>query len=199
MNTTEKGNKFEDEVFKEIKELLESGSLGLIPDCCHLFQKKGYYSRDRDSDIILDISIEVWMPGADRWSMLWACECKDCSRPVSVDDIEEYKAKLNQIAGVNVKGMFATSSAYQRSAYNYAASNGIGLLRLLPKEQIEVVFYHMMPEEFERRRKLECEKGFFNQSHISEFGGFYSIHDGITYHDWEALLESYFSEFTKTD
>ncbi|MGR4068632.1 restriction endonuclease [Billgrantia sp. C5P2] len=197
MNTVAKGDRFEDKVFANIKGLVSSGYLGLNPSCCRLFQNKGYYSKDRDSSIVVDISIEIWMPGANTWSMLWVCECKDYSKPVPVDDVEEFKAKLNQMAGVNVKGLFATSSAYQRGALNYSRSNGIGLLRLLPDEQIDMVLYHMTPEDFkqlEQQRKNEYKRALVNQAHRTEGAGFYSVYNGFVYHTWGSLLKSYMSE-----
>lgn len=198
MSTLKKGNDFEDSVFSEISRLVENGNLGLKPDYCRLFQKKGYYSRDRNSEIVVDISIELWMPEADNWSMLWVCECKDYAKPIPVDDVEEFKAKLNQITGVNVKGLFATANAYQKGALNYARSNGIGLLRLLPKEQIDFILYQMTREgyaQMERRRKEEYKVGLINQNHRTEGSGFYSVNNGYVYHGWEQLLGSYFTEY----
>lgn len=40
------------------------------PDCCKIFRKKGYYSRDREDFIIFDISVEVFMPGFETPSLL---------------------------------------------------------------------------------------------------------------------------------
>lgn len=200
MNTVEKGDRFEDKVFSSIKDLVDSGFLGLNPDCCRLYQKKGYYSKDRDSDIIVDISIEIWMPGANKWSMLWVCECKDYSKSVAVDDVEEFKAKLNQVAGVNVKGLFTTSSAFQKGALNYSRSNGIGLLRLLPDDQIDFLLYQMTPDmfdELERQRRSEYKKALVTQNHRTEGSGFYAIYDGYVHHDWRSLVKSYFSDFAQ--
>lgn len=197
MSTVAKGDAFENKVFKNIKQLAESGDLGSNPSCCRLFQKKGYYSRDRGSDIVVDISIEVWLPDADRWSMLWVCECKDYSKAVPVDDIEEFKAKLNQITGVNVKGLFATSSAFQSGALNYSRSNGIGLLRLLPDDQIDTLLYFMTPEVMRRQeaqQRIEYKKALVNHNHRTEGSGFYSIYDGYVHHTWHSLLKAYFSE-----
>lgn len=189
MSTVAKGDAFEDRVYKSINELVESGDLGLNPSCCRLFQKKGYYSRDRNSDIIVDISIEVWQPNADRWSMLWVCECKDYKNSVPVDDVEEFKAKLNQIAGVNVKGLFATSSAFQSGALNFSRSNGIGLLRILPSDQIDTIMYLMTSEVIrkqEARQHFEYKTALVNPNHRTEGSGFYSIYDGYAHHSWES-------------
>lgn len=195
MNTVKKGDKFEDRVFSSISDSLKSGSLGLNPDFCNLFQKKGYYSRDRDSEIVVDISIEVWMPKANKWSFLLVCECKDYSRPIPVDDIEEFKAKLKQITGVNVKGLFVTSSAYQKGAMKYAGSNGIGLLRLLPEDQIDHVLYSMTFEQLkkmEQLRRIEYKSALINQNHITEGSGLFAIYKGRAFDDWEQLLKIYF-------
>lgn len=197
MNTVAKGDAFENRVFESLRKLVESGNLGLNPNCCRLFQKKGYYSRDRDSNIIVDISIEVWLPNADHWSMLWVCECKDYKKPVPVDDVEEFKAKLNQIAGVNVKGLFTTSSAFQSGALNYSRSNGIGLLRLLPNDQIDTIMYFMTSEIIRRQealQRVEYKRALVTQNHRTEGNGFYSIYDGYVYHSWKSLLKSYFNE-----
>lgn len=93
MSAVAKGNAFENRVFTAITDELNGDRLGLSPKLASLFQKKGYYSRDRDSDIIVDISIEVWLPNADQWSLLWVCECKDYSSAIPVDDVEEIQGK----------------------------------------------------------------------------------------------------------
>lgn len=83
-----------------------------------------------------DISLEFWLPGADQWSILWIIECKDYAGSIPVDDVEEFKAKLDQISGANRKGMLVVSGALQPSAFNYARSNGIAVARPLPREHV---------------------------------------------------------------
>jgi hypothetical protein len=72
-----KGTAFEDRVFAALDQQLRDDDLRLSPKSAQIFKKKGYYSRDRDDEIVVDISIEVWLPKADRWSLLLVCECKD--------------------------------------------------------------------------------------------------------------------------
>jgi hypothetical protein len=93
--TIAKGNAFEDRVFQAIRRELDGDRLGLSPKLAKPFKRKGYYSKDRDDEIVVDISIEVWLPGADHWSFLWVCECKDYSGSIPVDDVEEFKSKLD--------------------------------------------------------------------------------------------------------
>src|SRR2546422_1033434 len=99
-----KGLSFEIEVFETIKKDITEGKLGLIPHSCKVFHQKGYYSRDRLSKIITDVSIEVYMAAARRESILWVWECKDYSSPVPASDIEEFHAKLEQIGADKTKG-----------------------------------------------------------------------------------------------
>lgn len=131
VNTTKKGNKLEDRVFKLFKEELNQNRLFVNPDCCKIFQKKGYYSKDRQSKIIVDISIEVFLPGAKEYSLLIIVECKNYNHSVPVDDVEEFFSKLQQISGANIKGIVAATNSFQKGALTYSKSKGLGLIRLL--------------------------------------------------------------------
>lgn len=189
MSSVAKGNKFEDEVFSAISAELTEGHLGLVDRHCKLFQKKGYYSRDRDSEIIVDISIEVWLPGASIWSMLWVCECKDYSGSLPVDDVEEFKSKLDQITGKNVKGLMAVTGALQRGALNFARSNGIGVVRVLPNEQISWVMYHMTLEMLSRGLNAQqFDQAFTVPRFKAENQSFFGNSDGYIFDSWRSLL-----------
>ncbi|HUI06137.1 MAG TPA: restriction endonuclease [Verrucomicrobiae bacterium] len=137
MNTVEKGDSFEERVYNAIADLLQNDGLGLSPKKCRLYRKRAYHSRDRGADIVVDISVEVWLPNSKQYSLLWVWECKDYSGSVPVNDVEEFYAKLQQIAGANVKGAMAISGAMQQSAFNFARSKGIAVVRLLPSDQVE--------------------------------------------------------------
>ncbi len=197
MDTVAKGDRFEDAVFASIQELLKNEQLGLSPSQARLFKKKGYHSKDRDSDIIVDISVELWLPKANTYSLLWVCECKDYSHPVPVDDMEEFKAKLDQIAGKNVKGVFASRNALQRGALNYARSNGIGIIRILPDDQVRWVLYMMKVPEGDLSAHLtrlraqeiaETRAGLVNQTHVSENRSFYAAEGDALFSDLLSFL-----------
>ncbi|GHV07458.1 hypothetical protein AGMMS50229_14360 [Campylobacterota bacterium] len=189
MNSVAKGNKFEEEVFSAISAELVEGRLGLIDKYCELFRKKGYYSRDRDSNIIVDISIEVWLPGAPTWSMLWVCECKDYSGSLPVDDVEEFKAKLDQITGKNVKGLMAVTGALQQGALNFARSNGIGVIRILPEDQIKWVMYRVTSEMLSHSLDTQqFNQAFTNPRFIAMNQSFFGNSDGYIFDSWRGLL-----------
>ncbi|WP_144007140.1 restriction endonuclease [Pelomonas sp. KK5] len=189
MNSVSRGNLFEDRVFSALQREVNAERLGLLPKQCALFQKKGYYSRDRDSDVIVDISVEVTLPGASTWSMLWVCECKDYSGSLPVNDVEEFKAKLDQIAGKNVKGLMAVTGALQSGSLAYARSNGIGLVRLLPSDQVDWLMYLETGQSF--RSKLdpaEFNRAFTNPGHRARNKDFFGRSDGYLFESWHGLL-----------
>ena len=193
MSSTKKGNAFEDRVFDAVKRELREDRLGLSPRFASAFKRKGYYSRDRDADIVVDVSIEVWLPSADRWSMLWVCECKDYSGSIPVDDVEEFKAKLDQIAGANKKGVMAVSGALQQSALTFARTNGIGIVRLLPDDQVHHVLYQLTTAMLDRAFRLnpsEFSRALTEPGFVGENQDFYAAADGYIYGDWYSLLRA---------
>ena len=192
MNSVAKGNAFEDRVFAALTSELNGDKLGLSPNLAKPFKKKGYYSRDRDAGIIVDMSIEVWLPNAERWSLLWVCECKDYSGSVPVDDVEEFKAKLDQIAGVNKKGVMAISGVLQQGALDYARANGIGVVRRLPNDQVEHLMYYMTSATMSEASKLNSSE-FYSALTVPSFVGkntdFYAEGGRYIYGSWYPMLK----------
>jgi hypothetical protein len=139
MSTVTRGNEFEEKVLAAIVRELNAERLGLLPSACKVYRGKGYYSPARNADILIDISIEVTLPRAAKWSILWAWECKDYRNPLPVGEVEEFWAKLQQIGGVNVKGGIATSGPLQVSALEFAQSKGLAIIRLMPDANLAIV------------------------------------------------------------
>lgn len=191
MSSISKGTLFEDRVHQAIAEELDKGRLGFNKNSVQLHKKKGYYSRDRGSEIIVDISIELWLPAATNWSLLWVCECKDYSGTVPVNDVEEFKAKLDQISGANRKGVIATSGALQKSALSYAQANGIGVIRLLPDDQVEHVFYQLAigASDPDRITASKVERALLNQNYIGRNNSFFGSINGAICSSWGRALK----------
>lgn len=154
MSTSEKGSLFEARVYKTLQTELTNGNLLVIPSKSKIYYKKPYYSRDRESNIITDISIETSY-NDDEVGLYIIIECKDCQKNISVDDIEEFESKLNQIVGKNIKGIFATTSALQKAALNYAISKKIAVFRFFPTRFTKISFNAVEPNEQE---KISSEK-----------------------------------------
>lgn len=128
MTTVEKGDAFENKVFAMLKELIESGQLTIDRKNYRIFQKKGFYSKAQESDIIFDISIEVYMPNADEYSLLWLIECKDQSSPIPVSKVRNFSEQVREVGGH--KAVFITTNKYQSGGIKIAKSHGMGLIIL---------------------------------------------------------------------
>jgi Zn-dependent peptidase ImmA (M78 family) len=125
MNTVQKGDVLEQTAFKIIDEAVRSGRLGINPDFCKVRSKVPYFSKDRNSDIIFDLSIELKLAGSTDLHLLYLIECKNYGSLVPVSDVEEFICKIQQVAGLNVKGVFMTNSDLQSGAYNLLKSKGM--------------------------------------------------------------------------
>jgi hypothetical protein len=189
MNPTNKGNIFEGRVYAALAGALQNEQLCVSPKTAKIFSKKPYHSRHRDADIITDVSIEAFFPGCTRPTWIWIFECKDYRGRIPIDDLEEFHAKLQQIGEDNTKGTFVTSGALQRSALNFARSMGIGVIRLLPNDQIDhVMEYSLMSRAISRALDWkEFESALTNPLYRSR-EGFFATHDGHNFADWLELL-----------
>jgi hypothetical protein len=157
MNTTQKGNLFEERAYNVLASELANERLWAAPKFARIFRRKGYFSRDRNKKIITDISIELYLKSPSDPSLIWVFECKDYKKErVPVDDVEEFHAKLEQIGQDKTKGTIITNGALEGSAVDYAKAKGIGLIRLLPDDQIQVfiqfsVAQTTMPDKWNAR------------------------------------------------
>ena len=136
-STTQVGNELEKRIFDLVQAEIDADRFFFGKQHCKVFAKKGYYSRDRCSNIVFDISIEAYLPGADEYSMLILIECKNYSHPVPVDDAEEFFSKLQQVGAANAKGIIASTAPFQSGAREFAKAKGIGLLRYFSAENFK--------------------------------------------------------------
>lgn len=200
MSSIKKGDAFENEVFSHLKKELEDDRLHVLGRRSKIYRKKGYYSRDREKNIITDISIETFLPDETDYSLLTIIECKDYDGSIPVDDIEEFHSKVQQIAGDNVKAIFATKSALQKGALIYSNSKKIGVIRYLPSDQIKWLSHFMTSETSSTKEKLdssEFNSAFLNQYHTSFGRGFYACDDDYIYGSLFSILKEYLNEGNK--
>jgi len=191
MTTVEKGDAFENLVHQQFEQELRSEKLHVSSSTSTLFKKKSYFSRDRGKNIVFDLSIETWLPGAVEYSLLTLIECKDYSKAIPVDDVEEFHSKVRQVTGTNVKAIFVTNSSLQSGALQYARSNKIALVRLLPSNQIQWEMHYSLPNAFENTINAnEFQKAFLNADHISKRGSFYGLNEELIYGDLRSLLDN---------
>jgi hypothetical protein len=140
---------FENEVYEQVKTNIDQHRLMLDPRDVKVHQKKGYYSKDREKDIIFDVVVEAFAAATDTPSLIWIWECKDYpDRKVSVDEVEEFFSKLLQIGLGSVKGTIVTRVGFEAGAEAYAKSQRIGLA-VLHKELHAVTHYEKGGIEYE--------------------------------------------------
>lgn len=128
-STVQKGDAFEDKVFSFFADEIRLGRFYIRSECCRVFKKKKYFSKDRSANIIFDVVIEVYTPGTEECALLLIIECKDHKSPIDVGSVEAFYQKAEQVAGAGSKLIFATAGAVQKSARNFAKSKKMGLLR----------------------------------------------------------------------
>lgn len=142
-NTCEIGDDFELKSLEIIKKAIEEGQLGHTGKYAKIYTKsdKGYYSEKRKKEIYFDLTIEIWPPNANRYVLIYIIECKNYENRVPVSDLEEFHNKIQQVSGVNVKGIFITNSPLQEGAYNYAESIGMMVIQGESSEKYNIILH----------------------------------------------------------
>ena len=180
-NTIKKGDAFEERIFKILESEIENDRYFIKKSWCKIFRKKGYYSHDRKSNIIFDVSIEVTRPGEEQYSLLVLVECKDYKGSVPVNDVEEFYSKILQVTGVNAKGIFACTSSFQEGARNFAKSKGFALIRCFEPGGFKW--------ELDRSQSASLGSG---------LGNWAMINQGISQNDFKSPVFDLFCEYRLT-
>lgn len=129
------GKIFEKEIYNFIKQELENGNLGLIPNLCKIYMNKKYKGKYREVEI--DVSIEVFNKNfPNKPSFYYLIECKNNKRPVDAPKIETFRQQFFNITNGNGKAIFASTSGFSKDATSQAVGLGIGLIGRIGKEII---------------------------------------------------------------
>ena len=91
--------------------------------------KKQYVGRISHRVIVVDVSFEKSVAGA---RLLILVECKCYAHAVSVDEVEEFHSKLDDVGAH--KGIMVTTVGYQDGAVKVAEGRGIALAHLTEDE-----------------------------------------------------------------
>jgi hypothetical protein len=174
------GEPFEIKVKERLESELQSGKLGIMPECAKVFHHKSYFSQQRNKSIVVDVVIELYREGADTPYLLWVWECKDYTHKVPVDDVEEFHAKVEQIGQHKTKATIVCRNGFQGGAVTYAQNIGIGLVRMVPDGSLIRLQEAVRPDRIPRRLvelmlTQEPTEVFFN----SAFFGLLSSGEGV--------------------
>ncbi|EUB97334.1 protein of unknown function DUF955 [Rhizobium sp. CF080] len=132
MNSTEKGDKLEDEFYKYLvdQQSREEEVFGIYPHGkCKILRKKKYPSRDRGAPVEFDVVIELYHPGRQKPHFFAVFECKNYAGAVPEDRVREFSDKLKEIFPNRHKGVMVVSSKLQSGARNVAESRGLGIAK----------------------------------------------------------------------
>jgi Zn-dependent peptidase ImmA (M78 family) len=183
-SSVRKGDAFEKKVFDIVSELVANNEFIVPGKNSYVYWKKSYYSNARKSDIVFDVSIETFLPGAPTYSSLIVFECKDYKGSVPASDLEEFSSKLRQIAEHKAIGFFVTNSPLQDGALNFATSVKIGLARVSSNNQFEWIQYRKK-RYFEEVALDVLSAQFCEQQPNTNFQAFF---DGKVYESLPELL-----------
>ena len=134
INTTAKGDAFEDRVFNILQKLLQAEFLPLNSKRSKIYQKKRYKSIESQNGIVFDIAIETFMPDSNEIAELTLIECKDYNSPIEVSKIRDFIHRINEVKAN--KGYFFTTSYYQKGAVDLAKSNHLGLATVNASDEL---------------------------------------------------------------
>ncbi|SFD23857.1 ImmA/IrrE family metallo-endopeptidase [Algibacter pectinivorans] len=162
MNTVKIGDKFEDKSYDLIVKAIENEELGISKSTAKVQKKVGYYSKDREKEIIFDLSIEIWPKNAKRYTLLYLIECKSSpsGHNVPVDDVEEFNTKINQVAGGGVKGIMITDNKFQSGGLTFAKNKRMMLIEV-DKDDNHSIILHRTDKDNKKEDKKDADSIFF--------------------------------------
>lgn len=140
-NTTEKGNKLEDQLYDYLNGQLMRGEnvFDAHPsNLCEVHKKKKYYCRDREADVEFDVVIEIRRLGRRHPHMRVILECKNHQKTVQDIYIREFSDKITNIFPSGAKGLVVSSSRLQSGAENVAKIGGSELSNSMNTESISL-------------------------------------------------------------
>ena len=127
MNTTAKGNAYEDKVLLLVQKLIADGTLA-TGKSYSVHQKQSYPIDFGTDSFIADISIEVRNPHFNNEiSNLIIFECKDLGTKLDKSDFEEWRGRLKNLP-FGGKLYFVTRTGFTQPIITKAKNSGIGLI-----------------------------------------------------------------------
>ena len=198
MNTTEKGDKFEDKVLSLLMKDIQSFSLSMGHEShIKVFKKKKYYSRFRKGGIEFDIAIEVYRDkNIPNYSSLILVECKDYKKAVGVDQINKFLQDVRDLSEGSfthgLKPIMAISSRLAKSAYNIALERNVGLIKINESDGLKWVLNRSF-EKYGINQALSSEGIFVNSDQPNYYNSSWFFY---AHNRWFSSLKEYLRDIT---
>jgi len=157
MNTVKIGDTFEAKSKNIIKKIIDNHELSINPAHCTVKEKVKYYSIKRKGKITFDLSIEVKHPNADKPFLVCIIECKSLSKPVPVDDIEEFESKVDGVQEFQTKKIVIAKNGFQSGAFNTAKTQGITLINV-NEDEYDIILYKPDNKSNKENSYIEIEE-----------------------------------------
>lgn len=175
------GMLLEKEVYALVQSLMDKGKLPFRKEVCKLRRNAQYFSPQRNSVVNFENVLEVYMDEDckkrnDQPVIVVFFECKDYGRPVEVGKVDELVGRLNHSFGFAKKAFLVTRNSFSSGALSTAKSHGIGLLRILPQEQIEfesiAYCFNSMEDyiNFQREKFIDAAKTALKEENFTSYG-----------------------------
>jgi Zn-dependent peptidase ImmA (M78 family) len=141
MNTTLKGDKFEDLTIDLIHKLIEEEELLINLKYIRAYKKHKYKCKSRNGYVQFDYVIEVWPPNAERYSVIYFIECKDYAYRVGVNQLKKFHNDIMEVSGANAKGILVTKSLLQQGAKDYAEAFEFMVVQANSVEDYKIIYH----------------------------------------------------------
>lgn len=198
VSSTAKGDKLEDQVFALLPQWVKKGLLAVSTKQAEYKRMAVYHSSNRNGPIKFENCVECYAPGSRigpnaNPGLVLIFECKSRGRKVDIGVVEELSGRLTSGLGFRPKGFIVSDAGYTATAISSAKANGIGLIRIMPDDQIDVVLYFMTPEviaRLDREFPLRAKRGLTVPEYRSEAETVYATYGGYVFGDVADLVKS---------
>ncbi len=198
------GKNLESEVAALVQSMLASGELPYREELVKFKPKAKYYSNTRKGYVDFENVLEVYVKNnidvldAQPTHVIFF-ECKDHGRNVEVGKVDEVVGRLNGSFGFNMKAYMVTRKGFAASAMTTAKSHGIGLIKIMPDENVEFFAYMVTSETFERSLRefpSRASVALRDPSYVSDGESFYAIDNGYVFSTLGGVIGKYLRDFS---
>lgn len=190
------GMDLEREVADLVAKLLASGELPYRPELVRFRPKARYYSRSREAEVDFENVLEVYVKdnfGKDdaQPTHVVIFECKDHKRELEVKLMDELVGRLAGGYGFSIKAYMVTRNGFQSGTVATARNNGIGLIKLMPKDKVQYFAHLQTYDSLERSRRefpLRVKRALLNPLYVSDGERFYAADDGFVFPDFNRMI-----------